>query len=562
MNIAQALPRRTAATRGRSPKTKQRDPFDVSQIASPQTERELLGQIIDLIVVGSHDVAREILDGLDVDAFTIDCGNDICRAIKTVCGSGRQPTITDISSQLRRDGDQQGINRMDDAAAVMLRELAEHGVGTAGLNGASARQSAAEVAELLHRRHGMLAALDLSRKLQDGNATPDDLAHVLDRVAAVKNSMEGRRRQSRRLRVRKVSDIESKPIDWFWPQRFSCGALTIITGMPGATKSTVVMDIASRISNGDLWPDGSGRAPQGGVILFGAEDDPEKVVRPRLEAAAANLEMIRFVDGAEDGQQDWLGPITIDRDLELVREQLDAFPECRAIVFDPLTQYVECQENSNSETRAVLMPLVQLAQERNVAIIAIMHLNKKADNMMIQRIAGASSYGQIARHIIFMGNDPDDAAAGDERRRAMIVAKNSYGRQNCGQLYRVTTAANGCPRVEWEMGTVEMDAERLNPKPAGVSKEYQDQRVEAVEALREFLGHGSKLAADAHQHMEVLGYRRRQVEHAAKSLGVVKEQDRDGGRAKAWVWKLPAMPAAGAETGEWDSNTWGRTDAK
>jgi hypothetical protein len=208
------------------------------------------------------------------------------------------------------------------------------------------------------------------------------------------------------------------------------------------------------------------------------------------------------------------------------------------------------------------MPLVQLAQERNVAVIAIMHLNKKSDAMMIQRIAGASSYGQIARHIIFMGDDPDDAAAGEERRRAMIVAKNSYGRVNCGQLYRVTTAANGCPRVEWEMGTVEMDAERLNPKPAGVSKEYQDHRAEAVEALREFLGHGSKLAADAHQHMKVLGYRRRQVVHAAKSLGVVKEQDRDGGRAKAWVWRLPATPAAGAETGEWDSNTWGRTDAK
>ena len=64
------------------------------------------------------------------------------------------------------------------------------------------------------------------------------------------------------------------------------------------------------------------------------------------------------------------------------------------------------------------MPLVQLAQERNVAIIAIMHLNKKADNMMIQRIAGASSYGQIARHIIFMGNDPDDTNTGSDRRRA------------------------------------------------------------------------------------------------------------------------------------------------
>ena len=259
MNTAQALPRRTAATKGRSPKTT--DPFDVSTIVSQDAERELLGQLIDLVKWPQHDAAREILDGLDVDAFTIDGGADICRAIKGAYSTAPAPTIADISN---------------------------------------------------------------------------------------------------RLRVRKVSDIEAKPIDWFWPQRFSCGALTIITGMPGATKSTVVMDIASRISNGELWPDGSGRAPQGGVILFGAEDDPEKVVRPRLEAAAANLEMIRFVDGAESGQRDWLDQITLDRDLELVREQLDAFPECRAIVFDPLSQYVECQENSNSEkSRSKQLRLLQ-----------------------------------------------------------------------------------------------------------------------------------------------------------------------------------------------------------
>ena len=530
--------------------------FDAARLSSPQAEKALLGQLLDLTTDRQHATAREIVAGIDVDAFTIDCGSDILQAIKAAYRSGPHPTITDVYSALRRHGSDIGIDREHDDAHSLLADLVECGIGTAGPGGGSARASAAEVVDMFSRRCGMHAIAEIARKLPMGQTTPAEIGDLLARLGRVKDAMEGRNQQARRLRVRKVSDIEAKPIDWFWPQRFSCGSLTIITGMPGATKSTLAMDIASRISNGDLWPDGSGRAPQGGVILFGAEDDPERVVRPRLEAAQADLEFLRLVDGAEEGQQDWLGPITIDRDLALVREQLDAFPECRAIVFDPLSQYVDCEENSNSQTRAVLMPLVQLAQERNVAIIAIMHLNKKADNMMIQRIAGASSYGQIARHIIFMGNDPDDTNTGSDRRRAMIVAKNSYGPNNCGQLFQVATAANGQPKIEWQQGTVEMDAERLNPKPAGVSKEYQDQRAEAVESLRELLGTGERPAAEVHERMEAIGHGRRQVDFAAKTLGVVKKQDRQDGRTRTWIWSLPSASQQSPQVGEFDSTSW------
>jgi hypothetical protein len=225
-------------------------------------------------------------------------------------------------------------------------------------------------------------------------------------------------------------------------------------------------------------------------------------------------------------------------------------------VFDPLTQYVECEENSNAKTRAVLMPLVRLAQERNVAIIALMHINKKSDAMMIQRIAGASSYGQIARHIIFMGNDPDDTDTGKDRRRAMIVAKNSYGPDNCGQLYRIVNSSNGQPRIEWQQGTVEMDAERLNPKPAGVSKEYQDHRAEAVDALRELLADGGLPATEVHRQMDGMGYSRRQIDFAAKTLLVDKQQDRQSGRARSWTWSLPSASQQSPQVGEYDSNNW------
>jgi hypothetical protein len=275
------------------------------------------------------------------------------------------------------------------------------------------------------------------------------------------------------------------------------------------------------------------------VILFGMEDDPERVVVPRLRAADADLDLVRIVDGADDGRAEWLSPVSIDRDLDLVREQLEAFPECRAIVFDPLSQFVDVEENSNAQTRAALAPLVTLAQERGVSIIGVMHLNKKTDSAMIQRIAGASSYGQMARQIIFVGHDPDDPTTGQERRRAMIVAKSSYGGQDTGQLYRVVTRSGDHPGIEWIAGTVERDAESLNPKPPGVTREYEERRGEAVDVLRDALARGPRPAREVEAELEEQGFRRRQVDYARKVLEIRKYQRYGEDGRRVWEWALP-----------------------
>jgi len=373
--------------------------------------------------------------------------------------------------------------------------------------------------------------------------------------------------EERRLVIRRASEIEPRAVEWLWPGRISLGSLTIVTGMPGLSKSTLTLDIASRITTGHRWPDDTGSAPAGGVLLFGTEDDPETVVIPRLIAASANRELVRIVDGVAEGRERgeaWLNPVSIGRDLDLLRSGLDDFPECRAIVFDPLSQFINCEENSNAATREALAPLLSIAQERRLAIIAVMHLNKKSDSLMIQRIAGAGSYGQMARHILAVGWDPEDQSADAERRRAMIVVKNSYGRDNVGQMYRVVTRAGDQPGIEWEAGTVEMHAEKLNPKPPGVSREYQERRGEAVDVMRDILAGGERPGIDVEDDMKTAGFRRRQIDHAAATLDVVKRQTRSPDGRRVWMWSLPgqagledelAGPATG-RTGTWTTDTW------
>lgn len=527
------------------------DPFDTTPVDNPAAEKACLAAMLDLID-REPEAVRQIADELAANMFTIEAGGTIFTAICQAITTHDRPTHADVAGELRRLHELDSGDEQYTASIQALTDFLQDRVSTGPQAARLAAAAALEVMQAAGLRAAILASADVVASAKDRRLSADELRRLADRIGRVEAMMERRQAKSRRLRVRVASEISPRPIEWFWPKRISAGSLTIITGMPGLSKSLLTIDIAARITNGSRWPDGSGSAPEGGVLLFGTEDDPEKVVVPRLMAAGADRSLVRIVDGAEEGKKDWLGAVSIDRDLTLVREQLDTFPECRAIVFDPLTQFMDCEENSNAQTRAALAPLVNLAQERNVAVIAVMHLNKKTDSAMIQRIAGAGSYGQMARHILWVANDPDDPATGLDKRRAMIVVKNSYGATNCGQLYRVTTRAGEIPGIEWVAGTVEMDAERLNPKPGGVSQAQQDRRSDAVDFLREFLAGGPQPAEQVKAAMEANDFSRRQLDHAKRELGIKPRQTDRG-----WVWALPVGdPPSDDELGTFELDQW------
>lgn len=527
---------------------RQRDPFDASDIASPMAEKAIVAHLLPVFRDGADADeladARRLLATVEPAMLTMPVAADAI-AVYAEAIQAEPPTMADISKAAQRRAE-----AVDGSAKEIITFITDMASETTSWRAASrlADEAALEIREAFARRQAIMACGDAVALLREGGAQAGQITAVSDKLASVAAIADSRTASGRRLRVRKASEIKPQPIEWLWPRRISRGSLTIITGLPGLSKTTLTYDIAARITTGGKWPDGTGSAPRGGVILFGMEDDPEKVVVPRLIAADADLELVRIVDGAEEGRrrrdESWLSPVSIDRDLALVREQLDAFPECRAIVFDPLSQFVEAEENSNAHTRAVLAPLVNLAQDRGIAIVAVMHMNKKTDSMMIQRIAGAGSYGQMARHILFVGNDPDDQATGLDRRRAMIVVKNSYGPSNCGQLYRVTTRSGDQPAIEWIAGTVERDAESLNPKPAGVTREYQERRGEAIDAMRELLAGGARPGVEIEGELKTQGFRRRQIDYAADLLEIDKRQARGPDGRRAWMWSLPAGDAA------------------
>ena len=82
---------------------------------------------------------------------------------------------------------------------------------------------------------------------------------------------------------------------WLWPRRIPLGKLTLIAGDPGLGKSLVTIDIAARVSKGSGFPDGAPCEP-GDVIILSAEDDAEDTIRPRLDAAGADVSRIHLLE--------------------------------------------------------------------------------------------------------------------------------------------------------------------------------------------------------------------------------------------------------------------------
>ena len=69
-------------------------------------------------------------------------------------------------------------------------------------------------------------------------------------------------------------------------------------------------------------------------------------------------------------------------DAQLLEQEIRRFADVRLVVIDPITAYLgfgTIDSFRTADVRAVLTPLVTLAAEMKVAIIAVMHFNKKMD---------------------------------------------------------------------------------------------------------------------------------------------------------------------------------------
>jgi len=333
--------------------------------------------------------------------------------------------------------------------------------------------------------------------------------------------------------VVRMCEVAPSSVHWLWDQRIARGKLTLIAGDPGLGKSYLTLDLAARVSTGrampgDVWRDGRPKDEYPGVaILLSAEDDPGDTLRPRLEAAGAKLENITLVQGVRTG--DHVRSFNLKEDLKFLREMCTYDSEVKLIVIDPISAYLGDDEgHSNTKVRNLLSPLAQLAQEFNVAVVAVTHLNKGGTPgaSAIYRTMGSLAFTAAARTVHLVARDPDEP-----ERRLLLPVKNNLGQDRSGYGFVLDESDAGEAVVEWDDKPTDESADELLSRIANTREiigSRDSPRRQATAWLSLVLCDGPVPVAQVEREAKIVGITKRTLERARQELGAISTKTADG----------------------------------
>lgn len=333
------------------------------------------------------------------------------------------------------------------------------------------------------------------------------------------------------LQLQVLSAVEPKTIEYLQPEIIPLGMITSIVSQEGEGKSTLASNIIAHVTQGRPWPNApSIPNPKGDVILFNHEEEVASVLVPRLIANGADLDrvvaggnVVKTSDGSEQ-------PFDIERDIDQLDAQINKYPETRLVIFDPITSYSSCHENSNSEVRKALKPLVDFAARRNIAVLGLTHLNKKVDLGMINRTIGSRAWSAVPRMVWGIRTEQiedEDGHKIDTDNRFLLNIKCNIGPKPKGLRFSI---ANG-GRVIW-------DEERVSMSMDGDCGLKTSRIEEASDWLREHLGNKTMSSVAVFEDGEKAGFSRNLL-YRAKDKLKIKPNKIGFGDEGQWFWELP-----------------------
>ena len=321
-----------------------------------------------------------------------------------------------------------------------------------------------------------------------------------------------------------LADVKPERVEWLWRGRIPRGKPTVLDGDPGQGKSTIMLDIAARVSTGQEMPDKS-PGPSGGVVVLTAEDGLGDTVRPRLEAAGADLS--RIVALIHVPSSDGPRPVTLPDDLEYVKAEIARVGAVLVIV-DPLMAFLTGTADAyrDQDVRRALTPLAQLAEETGVAVVLIRHLVKSGGVNPLYRGGGSIGIIGAARSGLLVCGDPEVEGVW-----ILSSTKSNLSAPPASLAYRLE-AFDDVLRIRW-LGTSTHTATSL--LGLGGDQEERGAVMEARAFLSELLATGPRPAGDVKRECEAAALAWRTVNRAKASLGITCHKAGAGG---GWTWEL------------------------
>jgi hypothetical protein len=328
----------------------------------------------------------------------------------------------------------------------------------------------------------------------------------------------------RTFKARRYSNIESVDVEWLWQDRIAIGKLSLLVGEPGLGKTFCSLDVAAKVSTGSPFADGA-RPPLGDCAILTAEDGAGDTIRPRLDAAGADVARILHIDGV-GAEGDAAGFPSLKDDLGALEQFLKDNPELRLIIIDPLAAYLgdKIDSHSNTQVRAVLGPLSELAERYRVALLGITHL-AKSEAKAINRVIGSIAFVAAARSCWLVAADSED-----EDKRLFLPVKNNLARCS-GLSYSVVDG-----RCQWDSEEVLISADDIGSEDDTPRNEAKQWLLAKLATAMPAKWVWAQAKGD--------GIAERTLKRAKKELGVISDKLGD-----AWVWRLPNQELEPASEG-------------
>jgi len=293
---------------------------------------------------------------------------------------------------------------------------------------------------------------------------------------------------------RALSDYESAAVPWLLRDVLARGHMTILVGEGGVGKSVFAARVVHTLIHGGHWPSagfarkGAELKPAGAVALLVSEEDIKSGLVPRYEAQGTDTSQIELLGEVQQGEEPYW--VQLDQDMAKVARTIEAYPNKHggrricALVVDPITGYLgDTDQNSEAALREMLHRLVAMAREADIAILALIHPNKKIDLTAVNRIMGGKAFSAVSRHVLAMQADPDDSLS-----RYAVVVKTNIGTQGLAFItHGIRTVHPKDP--EQAVWTCSIDPELEHDVDVdALARQAQRKAVETTEATESVAG--------------------------------------------------------------------------
>lgn len=321
--------------------------------------------------------------------------------------------------------------------------------------------------------------------------------------------------------------VKGEKTHWLLPSRIVQNSIAILEGDPQAGKSTFLACLTAAVTTGKPWL-GRPKCKPSCVLYLAAEEDAGSMVRPRLLAAGANIDRVKFVAAGIDGLP---RSIRFPGCLAMIRDAILRYG-ISLVIADPLSSHMPTDGDLNNEqaVRSTFDQINRVCMGHNVCFLFTRFWRKDRSGPRITWGMGSTAIGACGRSVISI-EQPDPEAD----RRILRVVK-------CNQASRTPPLSYDLVKVDGV--PIMANFSELNRQEDDAACEVSDSgdrdvRQDARRLLEALLrGKDPMDAAEIMRHATAALIGERTLRKAKADLGILSDHV-TGENGMKWTWQWP-----------------------